>query len=301
MKSRTSYTQQILAGLVAVLAFGTAHAAEATGGGSEFFYQAASGTSDVTGHLGYRSFTSRDKTAGATDVTISGLDMLGVGYEYGINEMLAVGADLSYSAMKIKDSDVKVNGIEDLQLSIKGMSPMGGMRLRYGALLGIPLQKAEIKSDNASPGAFNGQLTRSTGGVALTPYVGADMDAGPGILGARLSYELKFKHQEKNPLFTGDVDVENGNALGLAAFYEYMMSDMLFGADLHYTSMMKTKLAGAEVANSDANVLGLDLYTRIPLMANASIIPMLAYDFSGGSHYDKYSDLNISVAARFGF
>jgi hypothetical protein len=289
MKSRTSYTPQILASLVAVLAFGTAHAAEATGGGSEFFYQAASGTSDVTGHLGYRSFTYRDKTAGAKDVTVSGLDMLGVSYEYGINEMLAVGADLSYTAMKNKDADIKVNGLEDLQLSVKGVSPMGGMRLRYGALLGIPLQKAEIKSDSITPGVNDGDLGRSTGGVALTPYVGADMDAGPGILGARLSYELKFKHQQKDPAFTGDVDVENGNVLGLAAFYE------------HYSMVAKDKIGGVEQTNSDKNIFGLDLYTRIPLMANASIIPMLAYDFSGGSHYDKYSDLNISVAARFGF
>ena len=73
---------------------------------TEFFHHPAEGANEVTPHLGYRSATTHSKTANSSDVTMNGLDRLGVQYEYGFNPDLSLGFDFSYSTYTLSGAVV---------------------------------------------------------------------------------------------------------------------------------------------------------------------------------------------------
>lgn len=290
------FQRSTLAMLFVTALAGTAQAAD-TAVGSEFFHQAPAGISEVTPHIGYRSFTFKAK-GGTSDTTLSGLNRIGASYEYGLNEMLSLGADLSYSTLETDGTPKsKFNGLEDPTLFVKGTSAMDFGRLRYGANLGLGFQKS--KNATASQ---DGNV--ATGGFSLAPYVGLDADVGPGVLGGRLSYTFRFERTTE-VAGSGDTKSTGGNELGLSAFYEYMLSDMLLGGALNYRMVTDTEdeSGGVKTKNNDDYApFGLSLYTRIPVTEAAVVIPRLDYDFSaGGEKYDKYNDLALSIAARFAF
>lgn len=285
---------KVLAMTLVTVAVGTASAAESAG--SEFFFQAPANTSALTPHIGYQNFTF--KTKGATqDSTLSGLYRLGASYEYGLNEMLALGADVSYTSEELDAGGTtkpKVSGLQDPVVYLKGTTPMDMFRLRYGATLGLGFSKSKVES--------NGDMNVASGGFGLTPYIGADMDLGPGILGARLSYAFNF--ERTNDSAGTEEKLSGGDVLSVAAFYEYMLSDMILGGDFEFRSVgeQTTKVNGVETAKTKSfSPLGIDLYARIPV-AGFDLIPALSYDFSaGGDRFDKYNDMALTVAGRWLF
>lgn len=279
-----------LAMMLVTATVGTAGAAESTG--SEFFYQTPANTSAVTAHVGYQNFTFRNQNA-TGDATLSGLHRLGAAYEYGINEMLSIGADLSYSN---KETDTnpkfKASGLEDPFIFLKGTSVLDFGRLRYGATLGLGFENAKDTQDGSV----------ASGGYSLTPYIGADMDLGPGLLGARLSYAFLFERTVEEAA-GGESKRTGGSTLSLAAFYEYMLADMVLGGALEFRSVeeVTNKFNGAETKTPGFSPFGIDLYARIPV-AGFDLIPSLKYDFTaGGDRFDKYNDVIINVAGRVQF
>jgi hypothetical protein len=303
-RSTEMYQRSLFSMLVIGLAFSTAQAAETNR--SEFFYQPGAGQSDVSVHVGYRALTTKSKTATA-DTKMTGwagrgvgnatTEGMGVGYEYGLNDMLSLGAELAFTSLEVDNGGTvkpKISGLADPMVFVHGTSGMDFGRLRYGANLGLGFQKHKIEANN--------DTTPATGGFSLTPYVGLDMDAGPGILGARLSY--RFNMERTYDANGTEQKVKDGNILGLAAFYEYMLSDMLLGADVNYRMVGEetTTTGAASTTAKSYSPFGLDLYARIPVDESITIIPSLGYDFSAsGDDVDKYNDMVIQVAARFGF
>jgi hypothetical protein len=296
------YQRSIFSMLVVGLAFGTAQAAETNR--SEFFYQPGAGQSDVTVHVGYearnttaKNVTTESKLNGwaGRGVGNAATEGMGVGYEYGLNEMLSLGADVSFVSLETDATPkFKTNGLADPMLFVHGTSGMDFGRLRYGANLGLGFSKQKIETDRQDA---------MTGGFSLTPYIGLDLDAGPGILGGRVSYRFNMERTLEGA--TGaESKVKDGNMLGLAAFYEYMLSDMLLGVDVNYRMVGEatTTTAGVNTTSKTYSPLGADLYARIPLDEMITIIPSFGYDFSAsGDVYDKYNDMTFQIAARFGF
>lgn len=283
--------------LIVGLALSTAQAAETNR--SEFFWQAAGGTTNVTPHLSYRALTSRDKTpANAADEKLSGLTDTGISAEYGLNEMIAIGVDLSFSSLEEDpgggNATRKVSGLQDPRLFVKGTHVLDFGRFRYGANLGLGFQNEKIEN--------NLDRSVSSGGFSISPYLGLDIDAGPGILGARAFYSLGLGDRTVE-IGATEGKASGGNDMNLAVFYEYFLSDMLLAADLHYNmsseeTVRRTGLA--DIRQNAANTTGLGLYGRIPMGEAAAIIPRLNYDFAN-SDQDKWSDMTLSLAARFVF
>lgn len=279
--------QKILVAAAVVMACGAAQAAE---GSSEFFFQSAAGQSELTPRLGYKMSTIRSK-GNTQDIKVNGLFNTGVAYEYGINEMMAVEAALNFASLETDTNPkVKQSGLQDPTVKLKATSAMGTWNLRYGAELGLGLEKSKIEA--------SGNTNAASGGFSLTPYVGADANVGPGNLGGRLMYAYKMDRKEED---NGVEDtIKDGNEIGLSAFYEYMITDMLLGGSLNYRDIAESK-NNSGVAEVKHSIMGVSLYSRIP-MGTWALLPRLDYDFSStGDLYEKYNDINLSVAARFTF
>lgn len=283
-------TTKLFALVAAVLVGGTAQAQEGGGSSSsEFFFQSAAGASNVTAGVDYGMLTTEPKGGGA-ETEMSGFGVRAE-YEYGLNEMLSLGARLQYQSMTTEGiagaADTDNDGLANPEIFLKGTSAMGTGRLRYGVTFGLGLENQT--ADNVS-----------TGGHSLTPYVGYDMDMGGGILGARLSYGWMMERTFETA-GGAEVKTEGGNMLGVSGFYEFMMADALLGAAVHFRDFADTENAAGASNNDAYSPLGLQIYSRIPV-STFVLLPSLAYDFSaGGDRYDSYNDMTLSVAARFGF
>lgn len=280
--------QKMLMASAIVLVSVAAHAE--TSSQSEFFYQTPAGKSDVSVTLGYKTMTI--KPDGATeDTKINGLYKSGVAYEYGINEMFAIEGKLSFNSLENDASPkIKESGLEDPEVTLKGTSGMDWGRLRYGASLGLGLEKRKVKS--------NGDENAASGGFSLTPYIGADANVGPGILGGRLSYRYNMERTIEVPVGS-DEKRKEGNVLGLSAFYEYFVTDVVLGGAINYKSLAATKDGDDNEVGKSYDITGISLYSRIP-MGTWDLVPKIDYDFSA-KDFDKYQDLNFFVTARFGF
>lgn len=230
---------------------------------------------------------------GATEsVKSSGLYKSGISYEYGINEMFAIEGSLLYSSYETDTSPkVKASGLENPTVTLKGTSDMGSSRLRFGLEVGMGLEKAKIKSGGT-------EFTAATGGWSLMPYIGMDMDAAGGIIGGRLSYDYLM---ERTIEVEGSSDIKRkeGHELGLSAFYETAVTDVLLGGAINYVNHAALKDGDDNEVSESHSIWGVSLYSRVPF-GTWALIPRLDYDFSA-THYDKYNFINLSVAARFGF
>lgn len=276
--------------IAAALVVGATAHANTGGMQSEFFFQTEAGKSDLTPKIGYRMLTEKTKAPGAEEEKTNGM-LLGVAYEYGINEMFAVEFALDYENLE-KDSNPKTkeSGLADPTLALKGTSAMSWGRLRYGGLLGMSLEKAKVET--------NGDVNTASGGWSLAPYIGADMDAGGGILGGRAMYVYRMDRTVDSG--GTDVKYKGGDTLGLSVFYEHFFADMLLGGAVNYRSIAETKNKDTDVVGEEShNLTGIAIYSRMP-MGSWALIPALNYDFTH-SEMDKWDDITLSVAARFGF
>ncbi|MES2856119.1 MAG: hypothetical protein V4692_09660 [Bdellovibrionota bacterium] len=284
--------RNLLAMMVIAMAFGTANAQESSGAtGSEYFHQAGAGASEVEAGLNYHlGSVSKAKTAAATDVKTSGLQSLYGQYQYGINEMFAVGGRIGYQATETDTTPkTKTSGLQDVAVFMEGTNAMGAGNLKFGADLGIGLAKKKVGTDTDA----------GTGGLSLAPYVGWDMSAGPGMLGAKLQYT--WRGERKSETAGTETATKDGNTVGLSAFYEHMMADVTLGAALNFdmTADQVSTTSGVSTTSKAHNTTGIDLYSMIPF-AGWSLLPGLTFDFAD-SEQDKYQFVTLNVAGRFAF
>lgn len=280
---------------IVALAFGTAHAADSSGG-SEFFHQAAAGGSDVEAGLQYHLGSTTRAKAATVDTKTTGLETIYGQYQYGINEMFAIGGRVGYKAIEAETggTTVKTNGLEDIAVVLEGTNAMGAGNLKYGADLGLGLSKRKVEADRADAG---------TGGLSLAPYVGWDMAAGPGWLGAALQYTWRGERKSDVTAAgtTTEATTKDGSSVGLSAFYEWMITDLTLGAALNYEMFSEATVTsgGTDTKFKSHNTTGIDLYSVIP-MSGFSLLPGISYELSD-SEQDKWNVLTLNVAGRFAF
>lgn len=287
---------RLLAMTVVALAFSSAQAAESSG--SEFFHQPGAGTSEVVAKLGYRSDKTTAKGA-TTDTKTTGIDPITVQYQYGLDEMLAVGGYLSYASYETDSGGTtkpKTSGLKDPHIFLSGTSPMGGGALSFGADLGLGFTKNKAASTTQDGNT-------ATGGYTLAPNIGYEMPAGPGNVGGRLTYTWIGERTVDVGAGT-DYKYKGGEAFELAPFYEYNMADAVLGVDLKYTSygeLKQTTPSPETVVTKTYTTLGADIYAKIPV-GGFDLLPALAYTFSStGDAFDKVNLMTISVAGRMMF
>ena len=242
----------------------------------------------MTPHLSYLSTTV--KSAGVS-TTSSGIANLGAQYEYGVNDMVSFYGNLAFATLS--GGSNSQSGLQDPTVGVKGTSAMGMGNIRYGAELLLGFQKTT--NSNVAGGGF-----------AISPYVGYDMVAGPGMLGFRLLDKVPFTRTSDGP--NGDRKTTGGNVLSLAAYYEYMLSDMILGGKLNYDVMSDTTISQNNLPDSggaNGGMFGVGLYSRVP-MGMGALLAGVDYtthtgDKLGGSSIDSLNAFAINVGYRLMF
>jgi hypothetical protein len=253
----------------------------AEGGSSEYFYQTGAGKHEVTPRL---SIESTSVEIEGTESEVTG-NVLGVAYQFGATEDIAVGAALNYTFSGESDDGtdtVDRDGLEDLELFVKAGLPMGGGTLRYGANLNFALEDAEVDSE--------GNENTSSGGTALTPYVGYEQAWGNCVAGAKLSVEVGLTDRTTDNNGT-TTDESGAEATTIGLFYEHKLSDsMRLGASLDWVTVSDTT---DETNGGDSeNVSPLQLVTvYLPTkVGNGLLLPSVEY---GMTTDDKIENLDI--------
>ncbi|MGE4131766.1 MAG: hypothetical protein AB7F86_09005 [Bdellovibrionales bacterium] len=296
--------------LLLTAVFALALQAHAEGGsnlGSEYQWQTGEGKVEVTGTLDYYSATTKYKsTSTITETNTKGLSETVMG-EYGLTDMFSAGGwirnrDWKNEFSPSSNTSTKYSGFGDLVLFFHGKMDMGTGSFRYGADINLGLGKQKQKS--------NGDLTYTTGGMGLTPFVGYEMYSNSCTYGARLSHELALAHRKREVEGTTTVEHELSGAepTELAFFYEHNMQPMILGAALEFTSVSKeedkNKSTNTTSKSAGHTSTALALYVPYEVAENITILPEFkygkytAYD---SSSIDSVTFWDLSVGGRFAF
>lgn len=272
---------------------------------TEFFHMPAAGVSEVTPHVGYRTSTVRATPAGSVERNMNGLDRLGATYTYGVNPLVALGADLSYSTYKISNSGGEVEGLEPLQLVLDGQLPMSMGNLQYGLLVSFGPEKAKTSpsKENRSFGVPWDDFV--AGGFRVAPYLGyAFSTGGAGSFGGRVSYQL-VNSDAKVDTPTSEATMGGGARGSAALFYELKAADIPLGAALTYDWFTKVETkapAPVSTALEPRSLIGVKFYAEMPFSETASFLPSLVWrEKAASDDFDKLGDIRFTIAGRFSF
>lgn len=265
--------------LAALLFSGSAFAAE-----SEFFFQADEGQKFLSFFGSYRM-----ASVGSTDT--DGF-LVGTEYEQGINEMLSwhVGLDYATYTTDTGSSETDTAGLSDLMFGLKGRHMVGPGSLRFGAAGYLGFQDAEVD---------NGDSNRATGGIAIAPYIGYQMDMDPCIFGLKLSREVLLADGTKDNEGT-EQTISGGEETVITAYYEHLMGDAnRVGASLSHMSEEDNETESGGTTTTSAGEDGLTTLTVYGRMDRDSgtWIPSVDYVLSS-DQYDDYDDLAVSLKYR---
>lgn len=276
---------------------------------SEFFYQTAAGKSAGTIQAGYMD---RELKTDAGTQKDTGLTKAGLRYEVGLNDMFSVEGVVSYSMRTINPANSamdngSINGLDNVQVNFKGTNGTYTWgRLRYGAMNSIGAFPATYTlTSNSNNFNFNA----STGNYTFTPYLGADMDLGSGVFGAKVSYDLvKTDRVIHSPPNQSTLLVTGGQDLTASIFYEWLMDQSLIGLAVDYMNESPaTTLSGP---NCGYGVFGGKLYGRWGFGEAWAIIPSVKYslypnksavDMNSNLTISSGTELNVNLAARYAF
>lgn len=286
MKSVMTFAAMLLA----------ANVAQASAEGvSEFHQHAAQGEIEVTPHFDYQMVTANDRTGGGK-TKVNGF-RLGVEGEYGIAGSMSAGVDVSYVNQTNKTepatTDTDTTGLDDVDLFVRGSNAMGSGRLTYGTTLGLSLGDSETET--------NGDSNAQSGGMSLTPYVGYEMAAGPGLWGAQVRYN--WLGERTSTSGGTETKTEGGSGFGVATFYEYDWSaENSIGASLAYDMSGETESGGTK-NDDNSNMLTLSIYAPMKVADKMELIPRLDWSSLSFSE-DTYgikdaSAINVGAALRW--
>jgi len=279
-----------------------AQTSTATNNGSEYHWQTPAGVTEVTPLIQFAKGVQKPK-GGGTDTKMDEM-AIAVKGEYGINEMLSAGGVLSYGDAKTKTGagSVKATGLGDIVLFVNGLMPISNGSLRFGADASFALADQEIKSD--------GDGNNSSGGHAITPFVGYEMACSPnGVGGARLSYEIGLGDRTQSDETSGakvKSKLSGGTSTELDLFYEHKMDEMVtVGAALEIegTSRTKVKSNGTTTNEAGATTVGLRVYVPVT-MTSVTLLPQISYAQAVAmdkANYDSIHTWTAGVGARFAF
>ncbi len=241
---------------------------------SEYFYQAPVDQNTFTPAVDYTSNTTKVKNGKETKATGPVLNLM---YERGLDTAFSAGAKIGYknATSEVGAASTDEKGLTDLSLFFKGNAAFSeGSSLHYGVALDAGLEKQKrdlVKEENNA----------SSGGMALTPFIGYQWAIGSGAAGARLSSEVlkTAKGEQTTALGTADYDLEGGNQTQLTGFYEMKMETAVIDFEARYTTHADQKVK--DLANSETNFgsyVGVAVIPTWAVNETTTVLGSLSYD-----------------------
>jgi hypothetical protein len=313
----------LLAAVVAATFAAPAFAVEGGTLNSEYLHQTDSGLVEITPGFGNApgdsillqglpggfqmyNFSGKNGGSGGSGSLIP----LNVAAEWGISGMWSVGAQVAYGWMSTSKDNCSGTGCKptgtglyDPNIYVKGRNDLGAGVLQYGLVANISVDK------NKTDGNDNTNL--SSGGSGITPFVSWQMNAGPGIWGARFNYQLWRDNRKTTadfPTVGSNASVKGGNSWTLDTFYEVPYGMVTYGGAIFYRSApdsLTTTDSGGTISSQDGYTQwGAQFYVPVHF-ASATLLPNLAYtslkNSASAVASDTISTWQLGVAARVTF
>lgn len=272
---------------------------------TQYFFQADAGKSVATAELGMKTLSLKQTTTTAAGNTEFSGTFLNLGYEYGLNDMFAVGIALPYQfSGKIKGtgatSDPKWDGMGDIGLYGKGTMDMGGSNLQFGLGLNMSMGKAKLDTT-----AGQEKANYQDGRTYIVPYVGYVMPMGGFNVGAKLSFELNLTTAKRDVGTGTDQDYKGGETTKFGLFGEMPFTGGLLGAELAYRSVNQNKAGTTTLTDMDNgySMLDIHLYGTYEINEMITLIPDINYGMAQvkSNAYNGGSDMSFKLAGRFTF
>ncbi len=302
----------------------TAHAAKDMQ--SEYYHQAAGMTQELSPTLDYRSSNTQAKSAagiGTSTATTSGFGLY-LDYDYGLNEDMAISVDLGFENYNtsVSPDNTTANsarngiGLTDLSGRFQGRVPaMGPGNFVYGTKYNLNLIRPTV---NQIGGAANGSLGVQEGYHFLMPYIGYEMNLGPGIAGLHFDYEV-LKSDRRIDYTTNNGTVitiinRGGNHWMWGAFYEIPHNEWLFGLSVDSLttndSSRQPIYNNASINRESRDNASVDLITRLYMtytmdkdltLTPSAYYTTLSSKYREGVETDSDNEMGIALSARFAF
>jgi hypothetical protein len=237
------------------------------------FYQPGLGESAVTTGITVPVSSSIQRESKFLESKITGINPFFINYAVAISDKMAIGAELDYYAQQSADAigTSKFSGLSEPLIYFHGLIPQNRFKIRYGAVVTLPIEEGKISDDQNSESATASEFS-------ITPKVGTEMKLGSGICGSELTYDLRgertYDYRGTKNSFKG------GNILTATLFHEWFLSESRLGLSLSQIWVEQSEKtapvsrpAGTAFERTSARVYG-----SMPL-GRADLLPGLTWDF----------------------
>ncbi len=220
--------------------------------------------------------------------------------EYGLTDSAAIGVTIAYDSTTSDASTTggsyshTSKGSADPQVYVKFHRPTSMGDLFYGGNFSMATEAKKVDA--------TGNSNASSGGAALTPFVGFERNFDLHTIGARAAYKVWIGERKieddaysvNSALVYIDEKLSGGNLLTSTVFYEYRMSTITVGlagelqkieAQTKTYDQEQSANTSPEVEPANAKLLAR-LYLPVQLTSNLMIQPSLEY----ASYYDFDKD-----------
>ena len=245
---------------------------------SQYMHQTDAGVFEVTPAFGmdWTTWKFKSPASGGTAAKDAkdSKNVLSVMGEYGITEMLSVGAKFAYENDNMTQDPnlTSRKGMTDHHIFLNGRTGEGPGQFRFGGDLSFATGKGNVDANG------NGNL--QSGGMALTPYVAYEMMLGNGLAGIRVAYDIVKTERTYNK----DVKLTDGNSGKYALFYEMNMMPVVWGFDLALNTYAasKAKITGQSTVgqNNAYSDFEVATYAAWEFSPGMTLLPKIGYGSS---------------------
>lgn len=281
-----------------------AHAAPTTN--PEYLHQAPEGTLELTGVLSYATSTAKYKSGNKSDTKGFREVLL---FEGGLNDLASAGVALGYHSLKNTSSapntsSTTSSGLEDLDVFLHARSNMVNGSFRYGLDVNLAVEKDKREA--------NGDTNAATGGIALQPFVGYEIQTGAATVGGRLAYAFWVGDRKAEITNSSGTTISytlsGGNSLTPSVFLETPLQETTtlgFAFEMAFSDKSKYEVNGTSGDyTSSRSRWNLMTYVPVDVTSTIRIVPRVAYgQFSAfdTSSLDSQDMWTIDLGARFVF
>lgn len=285
--------KHLLVAAAMVFAGSFANAADTNG---EYFFQPKGGEKIVQGNFNYLMH-SQDAKVGNGTSDFNDMD-INATFEMGLSDMLAVYGNIGYgtgTAETTGNPDSDFDGIDPINLGVKYRMDMGPGEVFVRGNLGLGLLE-DSKGDNRQDGSIN-----------LALRLGYQMNLDTALAGFSLDYGV---FSTDGTVDATNADIEKKGYMALSAFYEMMMSDMVFGGVLTYSldgapafggNSPFSGQFGGKNGGLETSIVNVKAYTRIPMSEKMFLLGGLGYGHiidQESANFDGGSNINVDLGFR---
>lgn len=238
---------------------------------SEFLFQADEGQSFIQANV--QNFKLTQKEVGGAESDSKDLNFF-FAYEKGMSDLMSIYGNLGYGKAELAGGFMEAKGLNPINLGAKFRMAMGSGELYARTNLGVGL----LEKSSCDTAGTTISCNRTDGSLNLALRLGYLWSFDSAFFGMAIDYGLFSTDAKSKDGF----ESEKSGSLLASVFYEWLMADMIIGGLVNYSTgggvLQELRGSFTDKDASDIHVMGLKLYTRVPLYDNMTFLGAVIYD-----------------------